>query len=127
MRHCIDAMHIGKNVYDCIVCTFLSMKKNKDHKNRRANVNEMGLKPELVHEVDGQDLPPSTITLSKMEKELCEFLKSVKVPTGYSKNIGAKVLVAELKLKGKSKSHTCHVMLTALLAMATRNILPLKV
>jgi hypothetical protein len=49
----------------------------------------MGIRSELLLDdaVKGMKLPTSCITLSKHEKEFCEFLKNVKVPSGYSMNI----------------------------------------
>jgi hypothetical protein len=88
----------------------------------------MGLRPKLCPKGDDQDLPLSSINLSrKEEKALCEFLKSVKVPSGYLANIGRIVLAPDIKIAGKMKSHTCHIMLTTLLAVAIRKILPIKV
>ena len=109
------------------VCTLLNMKgKSKYHKKGRADLQEMGLRLELHPK--GDNLPPSCITLSREEKkELCQFFKSVKVPSGYSANIGSNFSVPDLKVVGKLKSHTCHVILIALLPVAIRNILPMKV
>jgi hypothetical protein len=50
----------------------------------------------------------------------------VKVPSGYSSNISKLVSMKDLKLIGM-KSHDCHVLMTQLLPIAIRGILPLKV
>lgn len=73
---------------------------------------------------------PEQLSLSprRRKKELCEFLHSVKVLSGYSSNIVRLVSVKELKINfAMMKSHDCHVMMTSLLAVAIRNILPIKV
>jgi hypothetical protein len=95
-------MHIKKNICESLIGTLLQMKgKGKDHENARADLEEMGLRPELhAQDTDkGKHLPPAAITLSRKEKkEFCEFLHSVKVPSGYSSNIARLVSVKELKM-----------------------------
>jgi len=54
------------------------------------------------------------------------FLHGVKVPSGYSTNIKRLVSMKDLKLIGM-KSHDYHVMMTQILPIAIRNILPLNV
>ena len=63
--------------------------KGKDHENARADLEEMGIRPELyVEEAENEkDLPVATTTMSRKEKkELCQFLHSVKFSSGYSFN-----------------------------------------
>jgi Domain of unknown function (DUF4218) len=57
---------------------------------------------------------------------LLEYLKSIKIPSDYSSNISKKVSMNDLKLIGM-KSHDCHVLLTHLLPVAIREILPQNV
>jgi Domain of unknown function (DUF4218) len=57
---------------------------------------------------------------------LLECLKWIKVPSGYFSNIFKKVSMNDLKLIGM-KSHYCHVLLTHLLPVAIRGILPQNV
>jgi hypothetical protein len=65
--------------------------------------------------------------MSKEEKiRLCGCLRDVKVPTGYSSNIRSLVNMKDKKLVGM-KSHDCHVMMTQMLPVAIRGILPDKV
>jgi hypothetical protein len=51
----------------------------------------MRIRPELWLNgpVKGTELPTSCITLSKHEKEFCEFLQNVKVPSGLDEHIKA--------------------------------------
>ena len=61
----------------------------------------------------GTELTTSCITLSKNEKkEFCEFLKSVKVPSGYSTKVSRLVSLPDLKIAPGVKSHDYHVLLT---------------
>ena len=90
----------------------------------------MGIRPELWldESVKGTELPTSCITLSKNEKkEFCEFLKSVKVPSGYSTNVSRLISLPELKIAPGVKSHDYHVLLTQMITVGIRNILPVNV
>ena len=69
-------------------------------------------------------LSPASYTLSKEEKEsMFECLSSVKVPSGYSSNIKGILNLQEKKLTNL-KSHDCHVLMTELLPIVLRGILP---
>lgn len=57
---------------------------------------------------------------------MCESLHGIKVPSGYSSNIRRLVSMKDLKLVGM-KSHDCHVMMTQMLPVAIRGVLPDKV
>ena len=117
-------MHVEKNMCESLLGTLLNMpRKTRDHENARADLKEMGLRPELCLPDDDSDtetekrkdkeLPTACITLSTDEKkEFCEFLKSVKVPSGYSTNVSRLVSVSDLKLAPGIKSHHYHVLLT---------------
>ena len=86
---------------------------------------EMGIRTKLAPEPRGDRhfLPPARYTLSKAEKtSMLRCLKSIKVPSGYSANISAKVQMNDLKLIGL-KSHDCHVLMTQLLPVAIRGIM----
>ena len=69
-------------------------------------------------------LSPASYTLSKEEKKsMFECLSSVKVPSGYSSNIKGILNLQEKKLTNL-KSHDCHVLMTELLPIVLRGILP---
>ena len=124
IRHSIDVMHVEKNVCESLLGTLLNMPgKSKDHENARADLKEMGIRPELctadddsdteIEKLKDKELPIACITLSKNEKkEFCQFLKSVKVPSGYSTNVSRLVSLMDLKLAPGIKSHDYHVLLT---------------
>ena len=91
----------------------------------------MDIRPELyTKEAEhGKDLPVAATTMSRKEKkELCQFLHSVKFPSGYGSNFARLVSMKELKLNfAMMKSHDCHVLMTSVLPVAIRNVLPVKV
>ena len=55
-----------------------------------------------------------------------ECLRSIKVPSSFSSNVKGIINVAEKKFLNL-KSHDCHVLMTQLLPIALRGILPLNV
>jgi hypothetical protein len=132
VRHCLDVMHVVKNVCDSIVGTLLNIPgKTKDGINARKDMQFLNIRPDLQPAEKEREkgktctyLKPAMHTLSKAEKKsLCECLHGVKVPSGYSSNIKNLVSMEDLKLTGM-KSHDCHVLMTQLLPVAIRGILP---
>ena len=101
--------------------------KTKDHANARADLVELGIRSELCPNATSTKLPDSAINLTMKEKQkLFEFLRSVKVPSRYLSNIRKLVHPTEHKFL-PMKAHDCDVMLTTMLAVGIRNILPEKV
>jgi len=78
VRHCIDVMHVEKNVCDSIIRTLLNIKgKTKDGINARKDLVEMGVRLKLQPQPHGKRtyLPPACHTLSKSEKiSFCKCL-----------------------------------------------------
>lgn len=122
-------MHIEKNVCESLVRTLLGIaNKTKDGIKARRDMEDMGIRPalhpKLVNDGKCYYLDPAMHTLSKAEKrQLCRCLHGVKVPSGYSANVKKLVMLYEMKLSG-IKSHDCHVLLTQLLPVSIRSILP---
>ena len=120
-------MHLTKNL--CInLIGFLGVyRKNKDTLEARQELQRMedrdALHPEKRN--NGRHyLSPASYTLSKEEKEsMFECLSSVKVPSGYSSNIKGILNLQEKKLTNL-KSQDCHVLMTELLPIVLRGILP---
>jgi Transposase family tnp2/Domain of unknown function (DUF4218) len=128
IRHCLDGMHIIKNICESLLGLLLNTKgKTKDGIKVRKDMVEMGIRSELApveKDISHIFLPLMCYMLSKEEKlGLLECLKSIEVPTGYSSNISSKVSLQKMKLIGM-KSHDFHVLLTYLLLVAIRGILP---
>src|SRR5512133_515750 len=72
-------------------------------------------------------LPLACQTLSKDEKiATLSCLADIKIPSGYCARISKYVKLDDLKLVGM-KSHNCHVLITQILPVAIRGILPPKV
>ncbi|XP_071697481.1 uncharacterized protein [Rutidosis leptorrhynchoides] len=100
VRHCIDVMHIEKNVCESLIGLLLNIpRKTKDGIKVRRDMELMNIRPELQpKDIDGRStkfLPPACYTMSK-------------VPSGYSANIRKLVSMKDLKLLGMM-SHDCHV------------------
>ncbi|XP_019163443.1 PREDICTED: uncharacterized protein LOC109159786 [Ipomoea nil] len=127
VRHCLDVMHVEKNICDSIIGTLLNIQgKTKDGIKARKDMVEMGIRTQLAPQESGKMayLPPACYTLSKKEKtSFCSCLNGVKVPSGYSSNIKKLVSMKDLKLVGM-KSHDCHVLMQHMLPIAIRGILP---
>jgi len=130
VRHCIDVMHVEKNVCDSVIGTLFNIQgKTKDGLNTRQDLAEMDIRSQLHPRPDGKKiyLPPACHTLSKKRKiSFCQCLCWVKVPQGYSSNIKSLVHLKDLKLVGL-KSHDCHVLMQQLLAVDIQEIFPNKV
>jgi len=91
VRHCINVMHLEKNVCDSIIGTLLDIKgKTNDGINAHKDLVEMGVCLKLQPQPQGKRtyFPPTCHTLSKFEKLCsCGCLWGVKIPQGYSSNI----------------------------------------
>ena len=72
----------------------------------------------------GQFQRPASYALTKQEKVIFfEALFIIKVPSGFSSNINGIVNIKAKKFQNL-KSHDCHVLMTQLLPVALRGILP---
>ncbi|XP_022008035.2 uncharacterized protein LOC110907351 [Helianthus annuus] len=127
VRHCLDVMHIEKNVCDSLLGLLLNIPgKTKDGINVRKDMEEMGIRKELAPIERGNRiyLPPACYTMSNSEKiKFCECLHAIKVPSSYSANIKSLVSMKDCKLLGM-KSHDCHVLMTHMIPIAIRGLLP---
>nr|AAP44620.1 putative transposase [Oryza sativa Japonica Group] len=121
-----------KNVCESLVGLMLNIPgKTKDGLNARLDLQDMNIRSELQPIRDAETgkvyLPPACHTLSKDEKiAMFSCLKDIKVLSGYSARISKYVKLDDLKLVGM-KSHNCHVLITQILPVAIRGILPPKV
>ena len=127
VRHVIDVMHLTKNL--CVnLIEFLGVYgKNKNTLEARQKLQRMEDRDVLHPEKRDNGryyLSPASYTLSKEEKEsMFECLSSVKVSSGYSSNIKGILNLQEKKLTN-IKSHDCHMLMTELLPIVLRGILP---
>jgi hypothetical protein len=121
VRSAVNVMHVTKNV--CVnLLGFLALYgKTKD-------TSEAWENQQHVNEKDGmhpkQYQGPASYALTKEEKEIFfECLLSMKVPSGFSSNIKGIINIPEEKFQ-TLKSHDCHVIMTQLLPVALRGLLP---
>jgi hypothetical protein len=124
-------MNDEKNVCESLLGILLNTNgKTRDYGDARVDLKKMGIRPELWLDdsVKGTELPISCITLSKHEKkEICGFLKNVKVSSGYTTNISRLISFLDLKVTPSMKSHDYHVLLTQMIVVGIQNILPINV
>ncbi|XP_074336070.1 uncharacterized protein LOC141673238 [Apium graveolens] len=124
--HCLDVMHIEKNVCDNLIGTLLNMRyKSKNSEASHRDMMEMGARADLAPQVGEKKtyLPPASYNLLKAEKKkvLLSFLH-MKLPFGHASNIKNCVSMPDLKMYGL-KSHDCHIFLQHLLPVAIRSVL----
>ena len=82
-------MHVKKNICESLLGTLLNDKwKTKDHDKARADLGDLGIRPELHRDDTSSHPPRCAINLTHQEKqELCDFFRSVKVSSGYAAQI----------------------------------------
>jgi hypothetical protein len=124
--HCIDFMHVEKNVGESLLGTLLNVPgKTKDGMNARLDLEELGIKEELFarQEADKTTLPPAGYTLTNAEKDIfCETLSNIRVPQGYCSNFSSLVSLNDRKLIGL-KSHDYHMLMQEFLPIAIRSVM----
>ena len=127
LRHCLDVMHIEKNICDNVLGIIMNIKgKSKDSLNARLDLKEMRIRQELHPiEVDREImLPPACYTLTNDEKKsVFQWLSDIKVPDGYSANLSRCVNVKDGKISSM-KTHDCHLFLERQLPLLVCDILP---
>jgi hypothetical protein len=127
VRHTIDVMHLTKNL--CVnLLGFLGVYgKSKDTLEACNDLKHMEQRGDLhpePKEKGSHYLSLASYTLSKAEKEsMFARLESFKVPSGYSTNIKRMISTKEKKFTNL-KSHDCHVLMTQLLPVVIKGILP---
>ncbi|XP_061993678.1 uncharacterized protein LOC133711589 [Rosa rugosa] len=128
VRHCLDVMHIEKNICDSILGTLLNIPgKTKDGVAARLDLVDMGIKLNLKPKDREKKLPLAWWNLTKDEKRvICLSFFGMKVPEGYCSNIKNLVSLQDLQLLGL-KSHDCHTLMQELLPIAIHSVLPKQV
>jgi len=127
VHNAIDVMHLTKNLYVNLLDFLGTYGQAKDTLEARRDLKEMkqreDLRPEKREKGQHYSLPAS-YTLSKEEKEsLFDCLNSMKVLSGQSSNMQGRINMKEKKFTNL-KSHDCHILMTQLLPVALRGILP---
>lgn len=76
VRHCLDVMHIEKNVFESLVNTLMNVKgKTKDNVAARLDMVKMGVRPELAPKFGEKRtyLPSAACSFTKKEKlQVCQ-------------------------------------------------------
>ena len=128
--HCLDVLHIEKNVFDNVLDTMLNIEgKTKNSLNAHLDLKEMKIRAELhPKEVAGQIvLPTACYSVTPEQKtNVLRWLSNLIVPDGYCANLSRCVNVKDGKISGM-KTHDCHVFLERLLPLAVYDILPKQV
>jgi hypothetical protein len=126
-------MHLTKNVTENTLSTLMDAKgKGKDSLQTRLDLQEINVRPELHPELQPngiKKLPVVAWTLGIEEKKnLLSFFHGLKLPTDYCSNIRRLVNMKDLKFNmNLMKAHDCHIIMTQLLPVAIRDVLPDKV
>ena len=144
--HCLDQMHICKNVLESLLATLMNMPdKTKDGPKARKDLQDLKIREDLhmpprkmsdeteteteAREKKGKKIkkedycPPSCFTLSQAEiDQFFKCLTGVKVSSGYCGKI-SRYLDTDKKRFSGMKSHDCHVMMTQILPVALRGIM----
>ncbi|XP_042449045.1 uncharacterized protein LOC122033970 [Zingiber officinale] len=127
VRHCLDVMHIEKNVFESLINTLMNIKgKTKDNVAARLDMVQMGIRPQLAPKIGEKRtyLPPAACSFTKNERlQVCRSLMDIKVPEGFSSNMKNLVCMDEMKLSSL-KSHDSHVIMQHFLPIVIRNSLP---
>lgn len=131
LRHCLDVMHIEKNVCELLLATILNIKdKTKDDLNSRLDLKEWDIRKSLHPELIGTGkwrLPHACYVMNASERStFLHVLENIKVPDGYSSNISKHVNSKDVRLGGL-KTHDYHVLMQELIPIAIRRVLPKNV
>ncbi|XP_074337181.1 uncharacterized protein LOC141674358 [Apium graveolens] len=130
VRHVLDVMHIGKNICEALLRTFLNIPgKRKDRESVRLDMADMGIRTELRPKTPDkkEKVPLASWNLSNAEKKVvCSSFLQIKLPDGFCSNIKNLVNMEKLRLGGM-KSHDCHTILHHLLPISIRSVLQKQV
>jgi hypothetical protein len=127
LPHNLDVMHIEKNVCQNILCTLLNiLGKTKDTHNARLDFHDMGIRPELHLQRNGNTTckaPPAPYVLGTKQKvEFCKFLRDIKFLDGYVANLARYISEDARSVVGKLKTHSCHILLQRIIPASLRGL-----
>ncbi|WVY94426.1 hypothetical protein V8G54_033514 [Vigna mungo] len=122
LRHNLDLMHIEKNFFDNIFNTVMNASgKSKDNEKAQMDLGLYCRQKDLelkTHSNGKMYKSKANYTLLvDQSKQVCHWLKDLRMPGGYSSNLSRCVDVNRGKLIGM-KSHDCHVFMECLLPIA---------
>ena len=122
-------MHLEKNVFESTIGVLLDIKtKTKDGLKSWMDLVNQDIRSEIhptpATQSQKVDLLGTSYNLMRDEKRaMCQWLRGVKVPTGFSSNIKSLVSMKDLTLTSFN-AHDYHVMLIVFLPIVIRAIGP---
>ncbi|GAU31957.1 hypothetical protein TSUD_288910 [Trifolium subterraneum] len=121
-RHNLDVMHIEKNFCDNILHPVMDViGKTKDNEKARCDLSLYCKRPKMELKLLPNDkyLKPKAIysLTSDEAKSVCQWLKELRMPDGYSSNLARCSDVNTGRLRGM-KSHDSHVLMERLLPIS---------
>ena len=128
IRHCLDIMHIERNVCDNILATILAIEgKTKDGPRAREALKQRKIrtKQHQSNEHKANRTVPDAPFLVKKEdhEDVFNWFRNVKYPLGYAGSLRNKVKLVDKNFYGL-KTHDCHVLLQCLLIVVIRGFSP---
>ena len=127
IRHNLDVMHVEKNMFKNIFNIVMDIKnKTKDNAKTRKDLERYYSRHHLYLKSYNDRLckPKASYALTTEQKRnICIWLKEMKLPDGYASNISRCVDVDDCKFYGL-KSHDCHKLMERLLPIAFRDMVP---
>ncbi|XP_027368317.1 uncharacterized protein LOC113874279 [Abrus precatorius] len=125
VRHCLDVMHVEKNVFDNIMNIVMDTDQTKDNVKARQDLEEYCRRHELRLQqlADGRwSKPKASYTLTLPQRQdVCKWVKELKMPDNYASNLSRCVNVEQGRFFGM-KSHDCHIFMECLLPAAFREL-----
>ncbi|XP_072087304.1 uncharacterized protein [Arachis hypogaea] len=123
--HCLDVMHIEKNVLDNIMNTIMDTDRTKDNEKARLDLAELCKRPDshLRHVGDNcWSKPKAAYTLtSEQQQDMYKWVQQLRFPDGYAFNLARCVSLFQGRFIGL-KSHDCHIFMQYLLPTAFRKL-----
>ncbi|XP_010518611.1 PREDICTED: uncharacterized protein LOC104793884 [Camelina sativa] len=128
LKHNLDVMHIGKNVFHNLMNTVLNVPgKTKDNLKSRLDLPDICDRDSLHVLENGRCPVPSFRLDTRMKEAFFHWIThNIKFPDEYASNLRNCVDMAEGKFTGM-KSHDCHVVMQRLLPFAFEHLLPSNV
>jgi hypothetical protein len=120
-------MHLEKNVFESTISILLDIKtKTKDGLRSCLDLMDQDIRtkihPTPAPQTGKMDIPGACYNLTRDERRVvCQWLRNVKVLTGFSSNIKSLVSMKDLTITSFN-AHDCHVMLTVFLSIVIRAI-----
>ena len=91
VRHCLDVMHMEKNVLDHIINTVMDTDRTKDNEKARLDLAELCKRPDLHLRHVGDNCwskPKAAYTLtSEQQQDMYRWVQQLRFSDGYASNL----------------------------------------